>query len=357
MKKFFVTILLVSTFFIGLGALVDRAGATIKSDAKALELIRLARAAIGGDANIENIRSLTITGNSTHFFDKDGLPQTEQGTLEINLQLPNQFNKMVRIGNPENDGLHKKRVEVIVVKDENGNVLTEDVRGTADRVMKIEKHENNAEGDKKIIIKKDGDIVQEINRGNNQIGNTADGKNFVIERDVKTENISGIRHNELFRTTLALFLTAPKGLDVNYVYAGAGNVDGFSCDIIEAQTGGSSYKLYLDQSTHLPRMISYQAAKPMIVRFTKDDTGKVAEKQTSVFVRNGNFLNAETVEFQTKFSDYRTVGGIQLPYKWTQTVAGKQEQNIDIVNYDINPANIAEKFQEQKVFMKMKKPQ
>ena len=63
-------VLLVSTFFIGLGALVDRAGATLKSDAKALELIRLARVAIGGDANINNVRSMTIAGNSTHFFDK-----------------------------------------------------------------------------------------------------------------------------------------------------------------------------------------------------------------------------------------------------------------------------------------------
>lgn len=358
MKKFFVTILLVSTFFIGLGALVDRAGATLKSDAKALELIRQARVAIGGDANIENVRSMTIAGNSTYFFNKDGMQQSEQGTLEINLQLPNQFNKLVRIGNPDNDGgLHQKRVEVIVTKDENGNVLTEDVRGTGTRVMKIEKNGSDATGDNKIIIKRNGDTVREIKGGDAQVWNTEDGKKIVIEKDVKTENISGNRQNEMFRTTLALLLTAPKGLDVSYVYAGVGNVEGFSCDIIEAQTGSSSYKLYLDQSTHLPRMISYQANKPIIVKFTKDEAGDVGEKQARIFVRDGSFPKGETVEFQTKFSDYRSVGGIQLPYKWTQTAGGQPEQNIDIVNYDINPVNIADKFQDQKIYMKMKKPQ
>lgn len=350
MKKFFVTILLVSTFFIGLGALVDRAGATLKSDAKALELIKRARIAIGGDANIENVRSLTIAGNSTYFFNNEGIQRSEQGTLEINLQLPNQFSKMVKIGNPENDGsgLHQKRVQVIVTKDENGKVLTEDVRGTGNRVMKIEKNGGNADGDKKIIIRKDGDA---------QVWNTEDGKKIVIEKDVKTENISGNRQNEMFRTTLALLLTAPKDLDVSYIYAGVGNVEGSACDIIEAQTGGSSYKLYLDQSTHLPRMISYQGMKPIVVKFTKDEAGNVGEKQTNVFVRSGNFPKGETVEFQTKFSDFRSVGGIQLPYKWTQTAGGQPEQNVDIVNYDINPANIADKFQDQKIYMKMKKPQ
>ncbi|CAN5236715.1 hypothetical protein BH20ACI1_BH20ACI1_20090 [soil metagenome] len=360
MKKFFVTILIVSTFFIGLGALVDRAGATLKSDAKATELIRQARIAIGGDANIENVRSLTIAGNSTYFFNKDGVPQTEQGTLEINLQLPtNRFSKMVRIGNPESDGdgIHPKRVEVIVTKDETGNILTEDVRGTGNRVMKLEKNGSDATEDKKIIIQRNGGTIQEVKPGDTQVWNTEDGKKLVFEKDVKTENVSGNRQNEMFRTTFALLLTAPKGLDVNYIYAGVGNVDGFSCDIIEAQTGGSSYKLFLDQSTHLPRMISYQAMKPIVVKFIKDEAGNKGEKQTRVFVRNGNSPKGETVEFQTKFSDYRSFGGIRLPYKWTQTVGGQQEQNIDIVNYDINPVNIADKFQDQKVYMKMKKSQ
>ena len=87
------------------------------------------------------------------------------------------------------------------------------------------------------------------------------------------------RQNEMFRTTLGLLLTAPKDLEVSYIYAGVGNVEGSACDIIEAQTGGSSYKLYLDQSTHLPRMISYQGMKPIVVKFNKDEAGNVGENK------------------------------------------------------------------------------
>ncbi|MEO8073755.1 MAG: hypothetical protein ABI686_11010 [Acidobacteriota bacterium] len=362
MKKFFVMIVLVSTFFIGLGALSEQVGANLKSDAKALELIRLARIAIGGDANIHNVRSLTIGGNAAHFFENEGVQQTEQGTLEINLQLPtNQFSKIVRIGNSDGDGgnVQKKRVEIIVTKDGDGNVLTENVRGAkSDNDLK-------AAGARKIIIKKDDGSVQEINAGDKnvffkkdgdtQTFKTDDGKTIVISKDIKTENISGNRGNELFRTTLALLLTAPQGVDVSYTFVGEENVDGSACSIVEAQTGGSSFKLYLDKSTFLPRMISYTGMDlPNIIKLNKP-VGDSQPQEIRVLTRTSD--DEAQVEHQIKFSDYRTVGGLLLPYRWSETVSGKPAQNIDIINYDINPANIADKFQSTKVFIRNVKPQ
>ena len=63
MKRFIISVLCVSVFFIGLGGLVEKTSANFKSDARALELIRLARIAVGGEANIKNVRSMTINGN------------------------------------------------------------------------------------------------------------------------------------------------------------------------------------------------------------------------------------------------------------------------------------------------------
>ena len=275
MKKFFVMILLVSTFFIGLGSLVDRARANLKSDARALELIRQARTAIGGEENIKNVRSLTISGSSTHFFNREGSQQSEQGNLEINLQLPNQFNKMVKIGDSDKGAgtQIRKEVQVIVTKDADGNVLTEDVRGSAgDRVIMLKEQGENAtvadeKGKKTFVIKRNDGTAQEINSGDKtvffrkdgdtQTFKTEDGNVLVLNKSLKTENISGNRHNEMLRTTLALLLTAPEGEDVSYTFAGEGNVDGNSCNIVEAQTEGSSFKLFLDKSTFLPRMISF----------------------------------------------------------------------------------------------------
>ena len=63
----------------------------------------------------------------------------------------------------------------------------------------------------------------------------------------------------------------------------------------------------------------------------------------------------EMAEIQVKLADYRNVNGVQLPHKWT-TIEGEQTVEVfDVASYDINPANIAEKFQNQKVFLRSKK--
>lgn len=334
MKKFIIMVLCVSTFFIGLGGLVDKAGAKFKSDERALEIIRLARIAIGGDANINNVRSLTITAKTTHNFEIDGVSKTEQGDLEINLQLPNKFSKMLKIGEGNGGNIVKKDVKVIVMK--NGD----------EKTMPAPDKDGNVK-----IFKKHGDktVVEENNSG--------DGKKMTVEKKMRVAG-GEKRHNELFRTTFALLLTAPEGLDVNYTYAGEGDVDGNSCDIISAQTGGESFKLFLDKSTHLPRMLSYQSMKPFMIKIKKDEMNANPDKEPKVFVRHGEAPKGEVAEFQVKFSDYRSAGNIQLPYKWTQTVGGNLDQNIDVVSYEINPANIAEKFSksEQKIMIRTEKP-
>ena len=67
--------------------------------------------------------------------------------------------------------------------------------------------------------------------------------------------------------------------------------------------------------------------------------------------------SSEMVERQVRFSDFRSVGGLILPHKWTETVAGNAGETVDITSYEINPANIADKFQNQKVFIRTEKPQ
>jgi hypothetical protein len=65
----------------------------------------------------------------------------------------------------------------------------------------------------------------------------------------------------------------------------------------------------------------------------------------------------ETAEFSVKFTDYRSVNGIQMPYRWTRSVAGVVDETFDITSYEVNPANIAEKFQHEKGMMRTAKPE
>ena len=63
----------------------------------------------------------------------------------------------------------------------------------------------------------------------------------------------------------------------------------------------------------------------------------------------------ETAEFQIKYSDFRAVGGVQLPYKWTQTVGDQPSETVDVTSYEINPANIGDKFKDQKIIVRQQK--
>ena len=86
-----------------------------------------------------------------------------------------------------------------------------------------------------------------------------------------------------------------------------------------------------------------------------ESTDSAANKDVKVFVHKMD--SSETVERQVRFSDFRSVGGLLLPYKWTETVGGNAGETVDITSYEINPANIADKFQNQKVLIRTQKPQ
>ncbi|HLL99461.1 MAG TPA: hypothetical protein VK400_00265, partial [Pyrinomonadaceae bacterium] len=98
MKRFIISVLCVSVFFTGLGSLIENVGAKFKSDERALELLRQARQAIGGEQLIAGVRSLSATGRTTKIFHIEGeQPKTEQGDWELNMQLPDKFSRKMML--------------------------------------------------------------------------------------------------------------------------------------------------------------------------------------------------------------------------------------------------------------------
>ncbi len=365
MKRLIVSILCTSIFFIGLGALADNVGAKFKSDEKALEIIRQARAAIGGDAAIAEVRSMTITGRTTNTFKVDGVDRTESGETEIALQLPDKLKKMVKIGNSDNamgsEKIVRKRHEVVVVSKDGDGAGTG--IGTGSGVKKVVVGHADGEGDvkeitadgKKIIVRNaDGGNAVWHEEGGNEI--TLDGKAVLLDK-VHARH-EGMRQNELLRTTLSLLLTAPDGIDVSYTFAGEGDVDGAPVNIINAAFDGSDFKLYIAKGSSLPVMMSYTGHRmPQVFHMrTKAPEAGGEGKGTMTFTRKIEGMPAsETTEFQVRFADFRGVNGVQLPHRWATSVAGQTTEVFDVTAYEVNPANIAEKFQNHKVFVRSKK--
>ncbi len=386
MKRFIVSILSVTVFCIGLGALVEEVGAGFKSDEKAIALIKQARIAIGGEQSIAEVRSMIIKGNATHTIKMGTETRTEQGETEIAMQLPDKLSKMVKIGRhdgPEGEKVMGEKHDVMIVRSDakqgewatsdGKKVIVKRTEGVGPHVEKIIIEGKNGESTtpdgKKVIVRTIGG-----GEGKNGEFTTDDGKKIIVRSDDghevekvivrgdKAQHMklaggagaahSGMRQNELLRTTLSLLLTAPEGMDVSYTFVGEGDVEGTSCNIVNAGFGGSNIKLYLSKASSLPVMVSYQGhALPRVMQFrTKAPEGTDVSKDVVMF--NHKIDGGEMAEFNVRFSDYRSVNGVQLPYRWTTAVAGQTSEVFDVTGYQINPANIADRFQNQKVMVR-----
>lgn len=364
MKKFILSILGVAVFFIGVGSLVDKAGAKFKSDEKALALIKQARLAIGGDASLAEVRSMIIKGASSRTFTIDGTTRTDTGETEIAMQMPDKFMKMVKMGNDDGgmpgQRMESKQLDVVVVRDgDQDKIAAEGEAGGKTFIMrKVDGPEGGVEagsvrvtgtGARTIVVHKDDD--------GNAVWNTEEDDPVALAKKTRAENIE-MRQNELLRTTLGLLLTAPEGMDVSYTFAGEGDVDGATCNIINAEFGGTSVKLYLSKASSLPVMISYTGHRMPMVFTARTAAPKGGEpaKGDVFFTRKLDAPGEDTAEFQVRFSDYRGVNGVQLPHKWTTTVGGLQDEVFDVTSYEINPANIAAKFDHQDMKIRMRQP-
>jgi hypothetical protein len=371
MKRFIVSILGVSFFFICMGAVVDHVGAKFKSDEKALDIIKKARAAIGGDAALAGVRGLVIKGQTRRTFQIDGAERLEQGETEIALQYPDRMYKMVKLGKhdgAEGEGLIEKRFDVVVTGKGEGHTV----------VLEGEGGEFTGPEGKKIIVRKaeggkggwktESGVVNELNSadGKKIVRKSANGNATFTSEDGKTiekmhsgEPQGAMRQNELLRTTLSLLLTAPEGMDVSYTFAGEGDVEGTTVNAVVASFGEASYKLYFDRSSNLPVAMSYSGhPMPHIVKFKREGNPTAGgEPATDMMVFTRKIEGpGEMIENFVRFSDYRGTNGVQLPYKWTTTVGGKTSEVFDVTSYEVNPANIADRFKGEKVFVRSAKP-
>jgi hypothetical protein len=356
MKKLLAMLLTVAVFFIGLGAIAQETTAKFKSDERALALLAKARQAIGGEETVRNVRSMAITARTTHVFKIDGVERAEQGSMEIAMQLPNMLSKTIKIGDPKGGGNQQivdKQVDVIVMRKAEGGAVSAHPANPDGQKKGVFKTDDGAEilvegvdsaeaGNSIVVLKKDGKSLD------------LDGKKMIFEKDVNAVSSHGqTGHNQMLEMTLGLLASAPGEMPVEYLYAGESTVDGQACNVIEAKLGGKTIKLFLGRDSNLPVMTSFMGVKmPKVFKPSEADIQAMQGGQKVIIQKAGE---RETAEFQVRFSDFRSVNGLLLPHRWTQTVGGQPDETIEVTSYEINPANIAEKLKhvpQHKVMMR-----
>ncbi|MBC7910327.1 MAG: hypothetical protein H7Y30_07505 [Pyrinomonadaceae bacterium] len=319
MRKIIPFIIKLSAMLMVISVISSQVSATKGDVERALELLKQARAAIGGESAINSVQNLSINGKARRQIKiaEQGEKQLN-GEFEMNLMLPDRLIKMEKLmlGTPGEAGRTQASEDKIKIRDARVKIVR-----AGDAPAQIQAH------------------MQQHER------------------------------SEIARYMLGLLLTPPPSFNATYNYLGEGNVEGARADIIEAQGAGNFVlKIYLDKSTHLPLMMSYQGTMPRIMinkhigadgvpgvieededvivirRHKDEEEGASADKQPFT-----ELLPApEKAEIQVRFSDFRSVGGVLLPHTLTQIVNGTVDTVWTVDRYEINSPNINEKFNNEK---------
>jgi hypothetical protein len=351
MRKLF-ALFLVATFILGDYTIAHlNASASAARDERADNLLRQARAALGGEAAINAVQNLLLTGTVSHKVKfPDNQERTMNGNVEMAIELPGKLHKKFNIGD-----------------------------GSAAAFA--------SEAGKKMIVKNEDVLVVRRSPENGAVA----GAEAPKVRKFEHRAAGASRANDLSALVFGLLAKTSPAIGAAYNYLGEGSVDGRAAEIIEATGGeGGSIKLYLDKQSNLPLMVSYRGVKAAQLFITKKEGDAAAapgeekdvvffrhklpegekaaaagDGQAKVFVRkkgeNGEVTqevgNApdfprvpmEETEIQIRFSDYRSVNGLLLPHRIVETVGGQETDATTVTSYQINAPDLAERFKNEGV--------
>jgi hypothetical protein len=335
----------------GLSSAQEEASAKVT---RALELLKEARAAMGGEEALKTLESLSISGTSRRAFqDKNGQAQERSGKFQVYLVVSDKLagKAMMKLDAPPADLEHDR------------NIVFRRIPAPGSAGAKDQSQESGAVSSqpRKRVVRLDGTATP-----------------MMAARPMGGAPVHFL---------LTSILRAPAPFPIEYSYAGEGRTEaGEACDIVEAKyPGGLVVRLSLDKQTRLPLSMTYRALMPPIgagnVIMFRSRTGKEGEaggvvmpapeaghlEMPDVLVERrvveeegaageGNPLRdkfqiplppPQEVEAQVSFSDYRAAGGILLPYRITQTFGDKTTETWEVEKYEINSPSRMQQLKKQ----------
>lgn len=185
--------------------------------------------------------------------------------------------------------------------------------------------------------------------------NSAHGGGAVVIRrapdggpDANARAEGGIR-SDLTRLCLAFLLSTPPSVPIELTYVGEAEAPEGKAEVIDlVGPNNFSVRLFLDQKTSRPLMMTYQGRAPRFEVRTMTQTGghreemeKRAEEEAS------KAAAAPQVEFQLSLDDYRPVDGVLFPHSLSRTVDGKASEETEIKKITINPKIKPDRFEKE----------
>jgi hypothetical protein len=279
--------------FISLGMMFGSLIAGGDGDAKTAELLKRARAAVGGESKLAKVQGLSAAGTLA----REMGDRQVTGELTIDLQLPD---KMVRTDtmSPMGDAT------IVMLSGINGDTLLRNSKTlNAGPGMMIRMPPPPASG-----------------------------------TDAETQALRAARA-ELARFTVAFLLTSPASIPLEFTDGGEAESPDGKADVVNVKGPGSfAARLFFDKASHRPLMLSYQGIAPRMVMQTMRGGPPPDAAPPPQGAEGAVARPPQAVDIQMFLDDYRAEDGVLLPHKVSRSVDGKTTEEWTFKTIKINPA-------------------
>jgi len=264
-------------------------------DTKAIELLAKARAAIGGEREVARVQGVSCAGTVSRAIGDRQI----SGEVTLDLQLPD---KMLR-------------TETISPMGDSALVITEQgING--DTVLRNMKTLNTPPG---AVIRMPPPPAA---------GSEAEAQALRNSRA------------ELARMTIAILLTPPSSVPVEFTYAGEAESPDGRADVLDVKSGaGFAAKLFLDKSSHRPLMLAYRGLAPRMVMHTQSAPNPQAPARA-----DAPPPPSDVADINMYFDDYKSVDGVLLPHHISRAIDGQTNEEWTFKTIRVNPAFKPETF-------------
>ena len=281
-------------YFISLAMTAGGHAARAAGDAKAERLMAQARTALGGEKNLNKVQGLTATGT----YQRTMPDRQLSGEVTIDLQLPD---RMLRTESMSPMG------DMTVVTEQGLN---------GEKLLRNQRTLNAPPG---VVIR---------------MGQPPAG-------DAEAQAVRNARA-DLARTVLAFLLTSPASLPLEFTSAGEAESDEGKADVIDAKGAGSfAARIFIDQKSHRPLMLTYRGVAPRVMIQTQQgpppDEGRGQHGEPAPGATPA-MPPPQIVDITLYLDDYRPVDGVMLPHHMTRSVDGKPTEETTFKTIKVNPA-------------------
>lgn len=285
----------------------------LAEDARAQEILKQARIAIGSEDLLQKVQSLGLKGEYRRIFGEREMA----GDREVSIQLPDKY--LVE------DAMNAGGMSTAMINTRGLN---------AERAWNA----SSGGGGGGMMIR---------------MGGGPGGQQLTPEQ-IET----GLRRayrNEFTRYLLAILVMPPSSFPVEYKYTGESNVEDAPADVIEV-TGPDKFavRIFFDKQTHLPLLLSYRGNKPRIfTNFIRaadrnvkpEDAAKLAREEADKKLAGEPAPQPEEVDFFIRVTEFKKVGGLMLPHKLTFLTEADVSEEFQISKYQVNPQFKPDRFQ------------